>query len=166
MVRLKENISIMSNLEFSWGYLSLNYLWLSSCSGRLVMKGDSLFEWLWVQFTATDIWLIFFKLICFHAIVFLKNGLSPPLFLFFRIFSTSLIQLIVNKIWRWLEDSNCGSLVLEATTLPTEPQPLPKLLFFFKKWAIPGLFLFIFVLFTFQFKWQIYNSNNINWKKA
>ena len=27
------------------------------------------------------------------------------------------------------------------------------------------LFLFIFVLFTFQFKWQIYNLNNINWKK-
>ena len=36
---------------------------------------------------------------------------------------------------------------------------------FFKKWANPDLFLFIFVLFTFQFKWQIYNLNNINWKK-
>ena len=39
-----------------------------------------------------------------------------------------------------------------------------------KKWANPGLFLYIFVLlvrlgFTFQFKWQIYNLNNINWKK-
>ena len=34
----------------------------------------------------------------------------------------------------------------------------------FKKWANPGLFLFIFVLFTFQFKWQIYNLNNMNWK--
>ena len=38
--------------------------------------------------------------------------------------------------------------------------------FVLKKWANPGLFLFIFVLFTFQFKWQIYNLNNINWKKA
>ena len=36
---------------------------------------------------------------------------------------------------------------------------------FFFKWANPGLFLFIFVLFTFQFKWQIYNLNNKNWKK-
>ena len=36
---------------------------------------------------------------------------------------------------------------------------------FFKKWNNPGLFLFIFVLFTLQFKWQIYNLNNIKWKK-
>ena len=36
---------------------------------------------------------------------------------------------------------------------------------FLKKWANPGLFLSIFVLFTFQFKWQIYNLYNINWKK-
>ena len=28
------------------------------------------------------------------------------------------------KICQWLE-SNCGPLVLEATALPTEPQPLP-----------------------------------------
>ena len=37
------------------------------------------------------------------------------------------IQLMVNKIYRWL-DSNCGSLVTEATTLPAEPQPLALLL--------------------------------------
>ena len=35
---------------------------------------------------------------------------------------------------------------------------------FFKKWANPGLFLFIFVLFTFEFNWQIYSLNYINWK--
>ena len=35
----------------------------------------------------------------------------------------------------------------------------------FFKWANPGLFLFIFVLFTFQLKLQIYNLNFINWKK-
>ena len=29
------------------------------------------------------------------------------------------------------------------------------------KWANPGLFLLIFVLFTFQFKWQIYNLNKL-----
>ena len=34
------------------------------------------------------------------------------------------------------------------------------------KWANPGLFLLIFVLFTFQFKWQIYNLNKLNWKSV
>ena len=37
---------------------------------------------------------------------------------------------------------------------------------FFFKWANHGLFLFIFVLFTFQSKWQIYNLNNRNWKSV
>ena len=36
----------------------------------------------------------------------------------------------------------------------------------FFKWANPGLFLFIVLLFTFQFKWQIYKLNNLNWKKC
>ena len=36
---------------------------------------------------------------------------------------------------------------------------------FFLKRAHPGLFLLIFVLFTFQFKWQIFYLNFINWKK-
>ena len=34
------------------------------------------------------------------------------------------------KVCRWL-DSNCGPLELEATTLPTEPQPLPYKMFQF-----------------------------------
>ena len=37
---------------------------------------------------------------------------------------TVFYQLIVNKICRWL-DLNHGSLVSEATALPTVPQPLP-----------------------------------------
>ena len=60
---------------------------------------------------------------------FLKRAI-PGLFIFyFRLFNT--IQLTVNnkcsiKICRCL-DSNRGRLVLEATALPTEPQPLPTL---------------------------------------
>ena len=56
-----------------------------------------------------------------------KSGPFPASFLFIFVFS---IQLIINKcsikFCRWLE-SNRGPLVLKATTLPTEPQPLPIL---------------------------------------
>ena len=56
-------------------------------------------------------------------------GHSRPLFLYFRLFNTQLTvykcSILIN-ICRWL-DSNCGTLVLEATALPTEPQPLPNL---------------------------------------
>ena len=44
--------------------------------------------------------------------------------LFFFIFDFSIL-LIENKISLWL-DSDLGSLVSEATTLPTEPHPLPN----------------------------------------
>ena len=47
----------------------------------------------------------------------------------------------------------------------TDVAPFGTTIYLFFKWANPGLFLFIFVLFTFQFKWQIYNLNNINWNK-
>ena len=66
-------------------------------------------------------WRIFFK-------VHLLGGHFRPLFLYFRLFN---IQLAVNKcsiyiyniiFCRWL-CSNCGPLVSEASTLPTEPQP-------------------------------------------
>ena len=62
-----------------------------------------------------------------------KWAIPRPLFLYFRLFNT---QLTVNNkqmfnininFCRWL-DSNRGPLASEATTLPTEPQPLPKLL--------------------------------------
>ena len=36
---------------------------------------------------------------------------------------------------------------------------------FLKKGPFSASFFFTFVLFTFQFKWQIYSLNNINWKK-
>ena len=48
-------------------------------------------------------------------------GNCRPLFSLFL----SLIQLIVNKICRWM-DSNLGPLELEATTLPTEPLQSPS----------------------------------------
>ena len=49
-------------------------------------------------------------------------GHSRPLFLYFRLFNFN-VQL-VDKVCRcW--DSNRGSLVSEATALPTEPPPLP-----------------------------------------
>ena len=46
----------------------------------------------------------------------------PGLFFFIFVFS---IQLLLNKICWWL-DLNRGSLVSEATPLPTESQPLPN----------------------------------------
>ena len=64
---------------------------------------------------------------CWNYLGFLKMGHSRPLFLYFRLFKT---HVTVNKcsiyinFCRWL-DSNRGSLVSEATALPTEPQPLP-----------------------------------------
>ena len=48
-----------------------------------------------------------------------------PLFLNLHIFNLVSIHLIVNKICQRL-DLNCGSLLCEATTPPTEPQPLPS----------------------------------------
>ena len=53
----------------------------------------------------------------------------PASFYFIFVFS---IQLIINKCsikFCWWLESNRGSLVSKATALPTEPQPLPKLLF-------------------------------------
>ena len=52
---------------------------------------------------------------------FLKMGHSRPLLLYFRLFDI---------IFCWWLDSNCVPLDLEATTLPTEPQPLPFISFF------------------------------------
>ena len=55
------------------------------------------------------------------------NGPFPSSFsLYFRSFNVSLIQLIVNQICQCL-DSNHGSLVVEGTALPAEPQPLPNI---------------------------------------
>ena len=65
----------------------------------------------------------------FHVLlrcVYQKMGNSQPIFLYFRLF------LFYNRQIIWLikfcgrQDSNRGSLVSDATTLPTEPQPLPQ----------------------------------------
>ena len=59
--------------------------------------------------------------------LFIKMGHSRPLFVF--LFSLqSTVNSVQYKFCRWL-DSNCGPLVLEATALPTEPQPLPLKVF-------------------------------------
>ena len=60
------------------------------------------------------------------------------------------------KFCRWL-DSNHGPLVLEVTTLPTESHHCPTLLFrfivyIFLNWPNPASFLFIFVLFSTQWR--------------
>ena len=55
---------------------------------------------------------------------FFKWAISGLFFLYFRLFNTVDSKQMFNKFCQWL-DSNCGPLVLEATTLPTEPQPLP-----------------------------------------
>ena len=52
-------------------------------------------------------------------------GHSLPLFLYIRIFNKVDNKNCSLKIHRW-RDSNSGSLMLKATTLTTEPQPLPK----------------------------------------
>ena len=52
---------------------------------------------------------------------FFKNGPFRPLFCWFLSFLKLTFSI---NFCLWL-DSNHGSLVLEATTLPTEPQPLP-----------------------------------------
>ena len=54
---------------------------------------------------------------------FFKLGHSRPLFLHFRLFNTVDSTY---KFCQWL-DSNHEPLVLEATSLPTAPQPLPYL---------------------------------------
>ena len=73
---------------------------------------------------------------------FIKRGHFRPLFLFF-VFSTQLTVNIQYKFLRW-QDSNCGLLELEATTLPTEPPTTAWYLniasrkaesFFPKKWS-------------------------------
>ena len=51
-------------------------------------------------------------------------GHSGSLFLYFRLFNTVDSIQLFNKFCQWLEP-NRRPLALEATALPTEPQPLP-----------------------------------------
>ena len=49
-----------------------------------------------------------------------------PLILYFHLFNTVDSKQMFNmNLCQWL-DSNCGPLVSETTSLPSEPQPLPK----------------------------------------
>ena len=62
---------------------------------------------------------------CHAASLIFKNGPFPASFFFIIVFS---IQLTVNKC---SIDENRRPLVLEATALPTELQPLPDSLIYF-----------------------------------
>ena len=87
---------------------------------------------------------------------FFKKWAIPGLFfIYFRLFNTVDNKQMLNKICRWLE-SNRGPLVSKASALPTEPQPLPKVL-----QSLPNHFR-LFSIFTNQ--WQIIVSNK-SWKK-
>ena len=57
---------------------------------------------------------------------FIKNGPFPASFSLFLSLQYSCGIQMFNKFCRWL-DSNRGPMVLEATALQTEPQPLPKI---------------------------------------
>ena len=80
---------------------------------------------------------------------FLKVGHSRPLFSSFQLFTVNILNIIS---CRWV-DSNCESLVLEATVLPTEPQPLP----FVYKMGQPYSFLITWV--SFRWSWLFSNSD-------
>ena len=57
---------------------------------------------------------------------YLKKCAIPGLFFFIFVFSTQwTVNKCLVKVCQCL-DLNCGSLVSEATALPTEPQPLPQ----------------------------------------
>ena len=66
---------------------------------------------------------------CWHRDCFFKNGLYLAFFSLFLSFQYTVDRKKMFNIninfCRWL-DLNRGPLVLEATTLPTEPQPLPQ----------------------------------------
>ena len=54
---------------------------------------------------------------------FVNKAISGLVFFIFA-FSTQFTEMFNINFCQWL-DSKCGSLDLEATALPTEPQPLP-----------------------------------------
>ena len=62
--------------------------------------------------------------------LFYKKLTFPASFSLFSSFQCSWRLMFDINFCHWL-DSNIGPLELEATTLPTEPQPLPTCLFFY-----------------------------------
>ena len=92
------------------------------------------------------------------------NLLSTPII--FYSFFYSLVDRYATKTINYTSKS----LVLPSTYLPTYSNlgiidTSMSQCVFLKNGQITAYFCFIFVLFTFQFLWQIYNLNNINWKK-
>ena len=65
------------------------------------------------------------------TVCLLKMGHFQPLFLYFRLFNTVDSKMFNIFFCQW-PDSNSGPLKLEATAVPTEPQPLPDSLFIAK----------------------------------
>ena len=112
--------------SLSW-VIRIHFLGQEPCSSGYGRR--HMFRRWWVQIPATYTGRTFFHIsicckIC-NNVCFLKSGPFPASFLFIFVFS---VQLIINKcsikFCRWLE-ANRGPLVLKATALPTEPQPLP-----------------------------------------
>ena len=101
-----------------------------------------------------------------------KNGPFPASFSLFLSVRPFKVNMFIIKFRRWL-DSNRGPLALEATALPTEPQPLsrhlmlgqrsrflewrPLIFYFFSKWAILGLFFILFCSFSNK-QYKFYNT--------
>ena len=89
--------------------------------------------------------------------IFLKNGPFSASFLYFCLFNTADINMFNINFCRWL-DLNCRPLELEATALPTEPQPLPCLSFYVRNFFISLLTNYVFCylnLFWCHLKWAI-----------
>ena len=84
-----------------------------------------------------------------HYCILLKNRQFPASFSLFSSFQCSWQFTMFNiNFCQWL-NSNCGPLELEAAALPTEPQPLPKLLYtviFIEREPLVKVFLNIFLV--------------------
>ena len=81
--------------------------------------------------------------------VFFLNGPFPASFsLFLSFLQTVNSKKMFNKSCQWL-DSNLGPLILEATALPTAPQPL-RCLFALDIWLLPSYKCISFVGWTLQ----------------
>ena len=74
--------------------------------------------------------IIFTTICCYNCMVFYKLGNSQPLILYFPLSIQSIVH-IGRHNFCWCSDSNQESLVLEATGLPTAPQPLLNIIVFF-----------------------------------
>ena len=97
---------------------------------------------------------------------FIPNVTILILFYYIKSRSLGLIKIFIFIYFRLLKNSIHQIFDIRPLAFsPIFSAMLFILYLFLKNGPIPASFLFIFVLFTFQFKWQIYNLNNINWKK-